>query len=451
MPAATAPKEAAPAAQWTRRAARRGGRASRVRKWLRNEKSPDGEPPGAGQEVTDPHPGKVTWPIDDHTVAKHKLLESYLGAWLPILASWSKGLNFIDGFAGPGEYEGKEEGSPVIALRAATEHKLRLPSEIHFLFIESNEARAVHLRELLGSRFPNLPNGWEYLVESTSFDRGVTAILDEFDKRGTKLAPTLVFVDPFGFTEFPMATLKRILETRHCEVFVTFMSGFVSRFLEEDRAGALDALFGCSDWRTAKALHGQDRIDCLVNLYERQLRASRADVLARSFEIRGSNDRALYHLVFATRSLRGLEEMKEAMFRLDKLGLYRFSDYLGLHQKTLLDYSPESPAPWTRAAALLTWEHFGGKRVDEDQVYRWTIVASPYVYRTREVLATLEDAGAICDVTGRVKRRSFPDGSSMRFTDWPGREAASRALEIGAKPGPSRSGPLSSGPRSPSP
>jgi hypothetical protein len=48
---------------------------------------------------------------------------------------------YIDGFAGPGEYQGKEPGSPVLALQVVTEHSLlprlsRPGMELVFVFIE---------------------------------------------------------------------------------------------------------------------------------------------------------------------------------------------------------------------------------------------------------------------------------------------------------------------------
>lgn len=388
--------------------------------------------------MTDPHAGQVTWPIEDHTIAKHRLLESYLGAWLPILATQSKGLNYFDGFSGPGEYSGGEEGSPVIALRTATQHKVKLTSKIYFLFIENDPARATHLEGLLSRKFATLPSGWKFEVETETFDRSVSSILDDFDKRGARLAPTLVFVDPFGFTEFPMATLQRILAGRSCEVFVTFMTGFVSRFLEPDRAPALDALFGCKEWIMAKALSGRDRTDSLVKLYERQLGAATGKVYVRSFEICDENDRILYHLIFATRNLRGLEEMKEAMFRLDRTGRFRFSDYLGLGQRTLLDYSDRASVSWAKNAALRMWQAFGGKSVSEVMAHRWTIESTSYIYRKRPILCPLESAGAITAVrvTGHRKRGTFPDGCLIQFSPWPGAEAAGRAMETGAKSGP---------------
>jgi hypothetical protein len=53
------------------------------------------------------------WRADPHTLAKHRILKGYLGAWFPAMTLGAYGhrrVLIIDGFAGPGDYEGGEEG-----------------------------------------------------------------------------------------------------------------------------------------------------------------------------------------------------------------------------------------------------------------------------------------------------------------------------------------------------
>ncbi len=80
----------------------------------------------------------ASWLLAPHTAAKLAILRSYLGAWFAILG---RGTNFdriiyIDGFAGPGRYKGGEDGSPIVALKAAFRAQsagLSLPFEFHFV------------------------------------------------------------------------------------------------------------------------------------------------------------------------------------------------------------------------------------------------------------------------------------------------------------------------------
>ena len=103
----------------------------------------------------------VTWQIEPHTEAKHDILRYYLGAWFPILATTQRRLIYVDGFAGPGEYQGGEDGSPIIALKVASDHVLkdkiqRAGRQLVFFFIEKDEARFQNLQwRLAGLQLPN--------------------------------------------------------------------------------------------------------------------------------------------------------------------------------------------------------------------------------------------------------------------------------------------------------
>jgi three-Cys-motif partner protein len=93
---------------------------------------------------------KKLWPLEPHTLGKHLVLKNYLNAWFPVMGTWNGRILFIDGFAGPGEYEGGEVGSPIIALDSFSDHMARnkITSEVVFDFVEANGDRAEHLKHL---------------------------------------------------------------------------------------------------------------------------------------------------------------------------------------------------------------------------------------------------------------------------------------------------------------
>lgn len=121
---------------------------------------------------------ETTWTLPDQTAVKHFLLRSYLDAWFPILGTRHNRLIYLDGFAGPGCYEGGEEGSPIIALKSAKQHlengTLRPKTKVLFLFVEADEARANHLESTIAQM--DLPNSFEPYIEKNSF----AAVFDEF-------------------------------------------------------------------------------------------------------------------------------------------------------------------------------------------------------------------------------------------------------------------------------
>ena len=62
-------------------------------------------------------PDTTLWELEPHTLGKHKVLRGYLNHWIPIMSQTNGRILFIDGFAGPDQYQAGEEGSPIIALR----------------------------------------------------------------------------------------------------------------------------------------------------------------------------------------------------------------------------------------------------------------------------------------------------------------------------------------------
>ena len=189
---------------------------------------------------------EVIWELEPHTRAKHEILRYYLGAWFPILASVHSRVLYVDGFAGPGEYIGGEDGSPVIALNVAKDHQLqsRFKNELVFLFIELDGRRAIHLEKKINSM--TLPSNFRVGVERMSFENSINARLADIKERGQRLAPSFFFIDPFGPAGFPMSLMKSISEQPRSEVLINFNYQSLNQrcLQDESKYAMVDSLFG---------------------------------------------------------------------------------------------------------------------------------------------------------------------------------------------------------------
>lgn len=270
----------------------------------------------------------VLWPLDPHTGAKHALLKTYLDRWFPILGKYNQRINYIDGFAGPGEYQGGEKGSPILAIESAMEHVSRGTLDqqvtINFIFVEGDKDHADHLRGLLNKLSP--PQQFKIAVIDGSFRDQIGGILDKIEADNKSLAPTFAFVDPFGFSGIPLSLMTRILKFPRCEVFVNVMVDFINRFLEHPNEGVTSHFpetFGTDEVLSIPGLPGV-RLDNILALYRRQL-CPHAKFVGR-FDMHGRQDRKTYSLFFATNAPKGFEKMKEAMWAVDKYTGNKFSD-----------------------------------------------------------------------------------------------------------------------------
>ena len=280
-------------------------------------------------------PKETLWELDPHTKAKHEILGRYLAAWFPILSAYHSRIVYIDGFSGPGRYKKGETGSPVIALKVAVNHRKSIYGEIVFWFIEEREDRLEHLRKELGDI--TVPAHFKVISDSGKFHEKFGDVMNSIDAGKGTLAPTFAFIDPFGFSGIPFSLIERLLKCKRSEAFVTFMVDAINRFLEhpEDKVvqHIVEAFGGDEAVQIAKG--PGDRVVKLRELYQSKLK--QAAKYVRYFEMRDRQDRTQYYLFFATNNELGHLKMKEAMWKVDPDGEFRFSDATNPNQLVLFE------------------------------------------------------------------------------------------------------------------
>lgn len=348
------------------------------------------------------------WDMNPITHAKHVILKRYLGAWFPILQSW-RVLNYIDGFAGPGIYSKGEKGSPLIAIETAINHKINITAKSNFIFIEMDPERKRMLERVLNENISDIPDNFRIAVIAGKFEDVMSSILK---KTKGNLAPTFVFIDPFGLKGFPIKLIKKLLEVRVCEVLITFMCDFASRFCTEYDDSVLDGVFGTEEWKKSKDMDSiEERSKFLIQLYEQQLKDVPDVEYVKSFEME-RNNRVLYHLVFATKNIKGLEVMKEAMWKVDPSGQYKFSRKIDSGQKIVFDFSDKKH--WIEKAGENIFTRFKGEITNIDVIKEFIISETDYPFR-KEILKHLGQTKRIINVERREKDKplranTFPDG-----------------------------------------
>ena len=357
----------------------------------------------------------TVWKLDAHTAKKHEILRTYFEAWLPIMSKFNGRIVYIDGFAGPGSYSGGEDGSPLVVLKAAREHTYPITCNLHCVFVEADPRRFQHLEAALLDIAPTLPSFLTYEVLHGTSDEHLTKAFSVIQGNRPRVDPTLVFIDPFGFSQTPFETIRAILQNARCEVLINFMYEEVNRFLaHDDHADTYDRLFGTSAWRRlSPSLRPGDRKQQIRDIYMRQLRTVATYVHA--FEMRNQSNNTDYFLFFATNNLRGLEKMKEAMWKVDETGGYIFSDYK--HSKNLLSLFSEHPN--LEPLRMLILENFRGQQVSIEALADWVVAETAFLpaHLKGPTLKPMEESGELLVAGGTPRRRkgTFPPGSILKF------------------------------------
>lgn len=358
---------------------------------------------------------ETLWPLGEHTPGKHLILQGYLKAWYPILGMTQDRIAFIDGFAGPGEYEDGEPGSPIIALRTLREHasKGKFGAEILFFFVEDREDRVRHLERLVEIEKAGLPEKCSAAIVHGKFDKTMAGWLDTIDEHQARLAPCFLMVDPFGVSDTPMSIIQRVLRHPKSEVYISFMYESINRFKTTPEFEAhLDALFGCPEWRGGIDIGDlEEKKDFFFTLYRNQLKRAGA-VYVLHFELYRGN-RLIYAIFFGTKHLLGCDRMKQAIWKVAPFGDFAFRGTRTLQLG--LELAADTPANF----AVELQKAFGDGEwhsVEEPLAFAQSDLTDYHSGHLKKALAQLETSGRLeVDGSTRKRARTFPDGTRFRL------------------------------------
>lgn len=354
------------------------------------------------------------WKLDEHTIGKHMVLKAYMQAWLPVMGLTNEKILVVDGFAGPGEYEGGELGSPQILINAYLEHfyQDKLTNHIIYYFLEKSPKRYAHLCELLKRNYSDVPSNVAVKAHCKAFSSRLSELLDDTEKNRKVLVPSFFMIDPFGVSDTPMSIISRILRNPKAEVYISFMYEFINRFKRSPEFGPhLTELFGTERWQDGVHIECKnDRRKFFNELYKSQLKKAGAKQVLH-FELYNGN-RHVYTIFFATTHIKGIEKMKSAIWRYIPDGSYQFRG--GIQQTKLdaidIDYSPLHDT--LRAT-------FKDRYVTAQTVLHF-IASDATDYATDSIktkyLKVFEKKGLIdVEPASRNRRFSYPDNALLKF------------------------------------
>jgi three-Cys-motif partner protein len=371
------------------------------------------------------------WPLQPHTAAKHQILRKYLQAWMPIMTlGWNlnKRAVIIDGFSGPGEYKGGEDGSPIIILKEALSFLRSSPDlnpQLRFIFVEQDKDRLLSLKLKISELFeeeievgkPFKPEQYDfmriYLIHE-KFEEFFNVFLDQMNGN---MAPCFAFIDPFGFKDTPYYLIEKLTQNRRSEAFINFMYEDINRWLRlPSLQKHYNRLFGTDEWTDIlehlDKYSAVERRTFLHTLYKEQLHVAGFEHVI-SFEMKNEKNATEYFLYYGTNHLKGLEKMKDAMWSVDNSGAYTFSDYEALNGQ--LKFVEFHQPDLTILADEIYWE-FSGKTVKSQEVKDF-VVAKTIFRRSKhstEALKILDKRGVLT-VKNRKGHSGYPDNCTLCF------------------------------------
>src|SRR5712664_1042163 len=260
----------------------------------------------------DPYEGR------EQTLVKHFVLEKYLQRFAMIVGTWNDTINYVDGFSGPwnlksGDFADSSFATALRVLRGAR-YALRAKGRdlrLRCFFIEEDAKSYERL-----AQFARETTDAEVVTKNSEFIQAIPEI-EVFLRAGGQHAFGFTFIDPTGWTGFAMKEIRRLLLHRPGEVLINFMTSYIRRFAqspEKIRQQEFEDLFGSAEFRDEMVgLASKDREDALVRRYVRSVRETgEFPYVCAAVVLHPQKDTAHFHLIYATRDMKGVEVFKEA-------------------------------------------------------------------------------------------------------------------------------------------
>lgn len=341
--------------------------------------------------------------------AKHQLLSNYLGGWFPILTSSYGRVIYIDCHAGRGRHTTGHEGSPILALQTLLNHhhkdRILDSTEIQFVFFETDQQNYDYLGEEIAA-LGEIPRNVQIHSFQSDYEASLRQIVDDLRQRGQHLAPSFVFVDPYGF-QLSMELLNSFLQFNGCELLINFMYRYVDMAINNRaQASNMDVLFGGHNWRELSRIENfEDRLRETIAFFSGQLMAK----FVTHMNMRGTNKALKYVLLHASNHPKGRNLMKDSMWTVSPDGSFTAYERDNPNQHVLI-----GPEPDFRLLKNMLWSQFAGKQVHTKQIDDWSLHTS---YRERHVRDIVRDyrKRKIVDATGYSGRFGFNKNPLISF------------------------------------
>ncbi len=351
------------------------------------------------------------WHMKEHTEVKHRILRKYLTTWTRIVSSANPEVHYFDGFAGRARYEDGEPGSPLLAIDVANRNS-DIFDTFHCTFNDYSHDNYKTLKDETESKVEQCENSDK--IKHTCFNEKFEEIaLPVLKSDAYTDLPSMVFIDPFGYSGTPFEIISKIMNLQESgnEVFFNFMVDKIRRFLNDDeKEETITRAFGSDDWKTIRQYSDREKQEEeILKLYVSQLKSAANVEYVFPFQMKHPDkDVTLYYLIHATNHFKGFKVMKDVMFNegADDNFAYLGSDHYGYEdEQTNLFEATASEDVRVKELRQRLLDVYDGETVTFKDLLKYTYLRTDLVEtHCRSSLETLEARDKICVNRGDASR-----------------------------------------------
>ncbi len=345
---------------------------------------------------------------------KALIVSDYFLAWSRIIRGDLTKIGYLDFYSGPGKYGDGSDSTPLLILK----HALKDPVLTKILVTFFNDLETEKIDKLKEHIYA-LPNigtlKFQPMFRNLKVDKDV-----ELELAKTKLIPTLVFIDPYGYKGLSLSFIGHAIKDWGCDCIL---------FFNYNRINA--AITNPAFTENINALFGKEVAENLRNVIPKIKPDKREEKIMETFaqclqKVQGFYSikfkfyqkhkcKTSHFLILITKNVKGYSLMKEVMHKFsDKIDNVASFEYNPVGRPTVINtlFGPSYDPIGKLGNQLL--ESFKGKTITMKEIYIANNIGKPYIAANyKSALLRLEDEGKIKTVPERSKRKPHLGKPSM--------------------------------------
>ncbi len=243
---------------------------------------------------------------------KSSIVLKYFEAWSKIMLAKKDKIGYIDLFSGPGRYKDGAESTPIIILKMAIKNERLRQSLVTYFNDRDSKNTDLLVREIHELKDINTL-AFAPVVTNKEVGNEMIQLFEE-----TKMIPSLVFVDPWGYKGLSLKLFNSVLKDWGCECIFFFNYNRINPAVNNQYVKELiDDLFGeekSNELRERlKDLDSTQRELEIIETICTSINQLREHYVLPFRFVNAKGSRTSHHLIYVTKHPLGIKIMKDIM------------------------------------------------------------------------------------------------------------------------------------------
>ena len=251
-----------------------------------------------------------------HTQYKIKYIKDYVRRWLNVAINYKqRNIVFIDSMCNAGIYKTGIKGTCIEVVELFIEYAKENKNKQFYIFLNDYDKYRIEILKKIISEYKNIPTNLKINITDKDVVEYLTLLIEKNVFNNSCF--TLLYTDPYNFgIPHLLSTIKAFIDKYYCELLFNYFSSDVTR--NKNNTSAQNKMSTIRNELSSIITdinivddENKEILNKLINTYKNTKNIK----YSFAYRFNNANNTELYYIIFFTPNKRGLELIKESIWK----------------------------------------------------------------------------------------------------------------------------------------